>query len=96
MSSRERNYNAYRSLADVDRTRPEDYDEGNGVPTEHSFPSLVIRTKFDADTQTIIQEEPGIMGKIIQSVMDLREKGIRDALIKAGWTPPVTTKIDEE
>jgi len=51
--------------------------------------TLEITTKFDAEQQTIIQEEPCIMGKIIQSHMDLREKGIRDALIKAGWTPPI-------
>jgi hypothetical protein len=87
---KKRTYNAYRSLADVDRTRPEDYDEGNGVPVDPFFPALSIRTKFDADTQTIIQEEKGWMGKIIQSHMDLREKGIREALIKAGWTPPTS------
>jgi len=58
------------------------------------FNELTIKTKFDAESNMIIQEEPGAMGQIIQRHMNLREKGIRDALIEAGWTPPGSTFVE--
>ena len=39
-------------------------------------------------TQVLVSQHGDIMTVISRTVMDLQEAGIREALIKLGWTPP--------
>lgn len=56
------------------------------------------RPYFGADitscrlSSDVILLETNIRGQIIKEVLRLKEKRVRDALIKLGWTPPWTSK----
>jgi transposase len=55
---------------------------------------ISVQTKYNSDfiTQEIIAEDSkwdtNLYASVIKRVIHLQEEGIREALIKLGWTPP--------
>jgi hypothetical protein len=39
-------------------------------------------------SQKLVEETRGMQARLMEWVMDTREQGLRDALVKLGWTPP--------
>lgn len=58
-----------------------------------------VRTKFDSNfiSQDLIAVENGhIREVLVKRVINLQDDGVRAALIKLGWTPPVTPEAKGE
>lgn len=56
--------------------------------------SIQVNTRFDADT---IEQEIrglGMMQQVTQHIIKLQEKGVEEALISLGWTPPPNEVAD--
>lgn len=53
-----------------------------------------VDTRFNQDKieQDFIFDDGVRLKKLTREVFDLKEKGVRDALIKLGWTPPDENK----
>ncbi|RJP48793.1 MAG: hypothetical protein C4586_08765 [Anaerolineaceae bacterium] len=50
--------------------------------------SVLASFHVDASDPEMIKISEDMMGKSITRYLNLREQAVRDALIKAGWTPP--------
>ena len=50
----------------------------------------LVNTNFNEEliSQEVLMEAAGIRESITRQVIHLQEEGIREALIKLGWTPP--------
>lgn len=46
-----------------------------------------LETTIDYDKETITMTED-IQGQIMISIMDTKDKAVREALIRLGWSPP--------
>jgi hypothetical protein len=54
-----------------------------------------VETKFNKETikqGTILMDDGKTISTIASNIIRLEEQGVRDALIKLGWTPPTEIK----
>lgn len=50
-----------------------------------------VETKFNKELirqSTVLMDDGKIISEMASNVIRLEEQGVRDALIKLGWTPP--------
>jgi hypothetical protein len=51
-----------------------------------------VETKFNKDLikqSLIFSNGEGVISSQVSNIIKLQEQGVKDALIKLGWTPPV-------
>lgn len=62
---------------------------GQRVPIDPSDNIDHMDIKVDTSLVGSVIHQKDSLSDTVERLMDLREKGIRDALVKAGWTPPM-------
>lgn len=50
-----------------------------------------VETKFNKELikqSTVLSDGNSVISSVVSNIVRLEEQGVRDALIKLGWTPP--------
>jgi hypothetical protein len=50
-----------------------------------------VETQFDKNLikqSTVLSDGDGVVSSVVSNIVRLEEQGVREALMKLGWTPP--------